>query len=79
MEFSPKQTFSPQELALLDLVYEEAWTRLRKRRPSGHDEEVSKEVLRRKIVAIARCGGTDPEMLRDMALDMMPRQQARQR
>lgn len=64
----PKQVFTPEELHALDLALMGA---LATAKELGADPKALQGALRRRLVAIARAGVTDPQALQNKALKSM--------
>lgn len=77
MAFSrpPKQAFGPRDLEVMHKAFDSAWAAMNEGHHFGNrdNEEELKEALRQRIVAVAEEGVSDPEMLRDIALETLPK------
>ena len=74
-----KSVFDPQDLEIIDLVYEVAWAHVQAREPSRNaaSDAGRQEALRRKIFGVARIlgpGQIDFDTLMEMVLAAIPAQ-----
>jgi hypothetical protein len=65
-----KPSFNSRELEVLDWAYRSAFAKLEIRDPDK--AEAVNDFLRHKVTQIAQFGVTDPKILRDLALNLMP-------
>jgi hypothetical protein len=72
--FAHPRVFDPLDLQIIDLVYEAAWARLEARDPHrdpARDDE-RRELLRKKVFAVAFAGEIEFDALLDRVLLTVP-------
>jgi len=69
----PKSSFNAQELEALDLAFDAAWAKLSGGVRDPREARAVKDLLRRKILQIAKAGVVDPCIMSSLALNQLPR------
>ena len=73
---SLRHELDPLDLEILEKAFDAAWSAVKENDPpiDFHSEEGLEAILQRELIEIARFNGvSDPETLRDILLDRLPR------